>query len=291
MHTKNKEPVPVYVRTSCDAFLLRCWREIVCDIAAAAAAAAATSVVRKNRATISNVHAGSWVVQVFLLSGRDSTMRRRKENKFPLWDEMGRSKIWYKIFETKHVSKTWLFRHFKSTPTCEGKSCGAENRSPFFVERGFTLVLFWAVFLNDEAAKPQQGKVPERIAAGIMQLHEPIWHNAARWEQKPSGKCKIEGTCLSSPHFPKPYGRNETCEASLPPFSVIRIVNFSTENKSDYLTINGYKFWGKCDGCNCCFVVKHFVDFWRIESNEGRYATIATTAGMEDLCGKAAFLF
>ena len=40
-----------------------------------------------------------------------------------------------------------------------------------------------------------------------------------------------------------------------------------------------------------CLVVKHFLDFWWTESYEARYAAVATTAEMEDLRGKAAFLF
>ena len=98
-----------------------------------------------------------------------------------------------------------------------------------------------------QEAKP--GKAPGSpddpdLPAEDQESETQLPANAARWEQKPSGKCQIEGACLSSPHFPKPYGRGERCEVSLPSFSVIRIVNFTTENKYDYLTINGYKYSG-----------------------------------------------
>ena len=91
---------------------------------------------------------------------------------------------------------------------------------------------------------PDNPDLPGEEQESETQLPETTWHNAARWEQKSSGKCQIEGACLSSPHFPKPYGPREGCEVSLPPFSVIRIVNFTTESKYDYLTINGYKYSG-----------------------------------------------
>ena len=91
---------------------------------------------------------------------------------------------------------------------------------------------------------PNNPDLPGEEQESETQLPETTWHNAARWEQKSSGKCQIEGACLSSPHFPKPYGPREGCEVSLPPFSVIRIVNFTTESKYDYLTINGYKYSG-----------------------------------------------
>ena len=68
------------------------------------------------------------------------------------------------------------------------------------------------------------------------------------WEQEPSQPCQIKGACLSSPHFPEPYGKSEKCEVSLRPFSVIRIMNFSTEKKYDHLTINGYKYSGSGHG-------------------------------------------
>lgn len=59
-------------------------------------------------ATISNLYSGAWVVQVFLLSRKDPTMRRREEKNLRLGDETRRVKM-YKVFEARHANKTHLF--------------------------------------------------------------------------------------------------------------------------------------------------------------------------------------
>ena len=127
----------------------------------------------------------------------------------------------------------------------------AQKADSLFCRARFHFGAVLGCFFHNEAAKPKAPK-PENSGNDLVgesqesetQLPETTWHNATRWEQNPSGKCQIEGACLSSPHFPKPYGHREGCEVSLPPFSVIRIVNFTTEHKYDYLTINGYKYSG-----------------------------------------------
>jgi len=127
----------------------------------------------------------------------------------------------------------------------------AQKADSLFCRARFYFGAVLGCFFHIEAAKPKAPK-PENSGNDLVgesqesetQLPETTWHNATRWEQNPSGKCQIEGACLSSPHFPKPYGHRESCEVSLPPFSVIRIVNFTTEHKYDYLTINGYKYSG-----------------------------------------------
>ena len=131
-------------------------------------------------------------------------------------------------------------------PKCEERNCGTLKGifgASLSLWCGCGLCFFsccWEAKQGKAPGSPDDPDLP-----GETQLPETTWHNAAfRWEQKPSGKCQIEGACLSSPHFPNPYGPRERCEVSLPPFSVIRIVNFSTEIKYDYLTINGYKYSG-----------------------------------------------
>jgi len=49
---------------------------------------------------------------------------------------------------------------------------------------------------------------------------------------------------VESPNYPEPYGPNERCEFSLPPNSVVTIVDFATELNYDRLTINGRDYSG-----------------------------------------------
>lgn len=59
-----------------------------------------------------------------------------------------------------------------------------------------------------------------------------------------TGPCTLSGTCVESPNYPEPYGPNERCEFSLPPNSVVTIVDFATELNYDRLTINGRDYSG-----------------------------------------------
>ena len=76
---------------------------------------------------------------------------------------------------------------------------------------------------------------PQELKQEELQVDGPFWH---------VGDCQVQGPCLSSPNFPQFYGDDQTCTASLPPFSVIRVMDFSTEEGYDYLTINGRKYSG-----------------------------------------------
>ena len=58
------------------------------------------------------------------------------------------------------------------------------------------------------------------------------------------GPCTVRGKCLLSPNYPALYGPNESCVASLPIFSAIRLHDFKTEEYFDSLTINGYTYSG-----------------------------------------------
>ena len=59
------------------------------------------------------------------------------------------------------------------------------------------------------------------------------------------GPCEVHGRCLSSPGYPGPYGENETCVASLPPFTALSVKEFNTEKFYDQLTVNGIRYSGK----------------------------------------------
>lgn len=59
-----------------------------------------------------------------------------------------------------------------------------------------------------------------------------------------TGPCTLSGTCVQSPNYPEPYGPNERCEFSLPPNSVVTIVDFATELNYDRLSINGRDYSG-----------------------------------------------
>ena len=103
---------------------------------------------------------------------------------------------------------------------------------------------------SDQVGKPHQtDHTGEADESGWPM--SSTWYSArlgGLWEQEPSQPCQIKGACLSSPHFPEPYGTAEKCEVSLRPFSVIRVMNFSTEKNYDHLTINGYKYSGSGHG-------------------------------------------
>ena len=91
---------------------------------------------------------------------------------------------------------------------------------------------------------PKQPKQPKQEATGESS-DSPFWHREeALWSQDTLGDCQIQGPCLSSPNFPHDYGFNERCAVSLPPFSVVRVTNFSTEKGYDHLAMNGYKYSG-----------------------------------------------
>ena len=59
------------------------------------------------------------------------------------------------------------------------------------------------------------------------------------------GPCVVHGPCLSSPGYPGFYGENETCVASLPPFTALTVKDFSTEKFYDQLTVNGVRYSGR----------------------------------------------
>ena len=59
------------------------------------------------------------------------------------------------------------------------------------------------------------------------------------------GPCEVHGRCLSSPGYPGPYGENETCVASLPPFTALTVKEFHTEKFYDQLTVNGIRYSGR----------------------------------------------
>eukprot|EP00438_Fugacium_kawagutii_P011250 Skav203727 [mRNA] locus=scaffold2895:10693:21856:- [translate_table: standard] len=71
----------------------------------------------------------------------------------------------------------------------------------------------------------------------------PFWHDEPI-EIESSGRCQVEGPCLSSPDYPNETNHFSNCEAQvgyLPHFPVIRVTNFSTNGR---LTINGYTYTG-----------------------------------------------
>ena len=59
------------------------------------------------------------------------------------------------------------------------------------------------------------------------------------------GPCEVHGRCLSSPGYPGFYGENETCVASLPPFTALTVKEFGTEKFYDQLTVNGVRYSGR----------------------------------------------
>ena len=59
------------------------------------------------------------------------------------------------------------------------------------------------------------------------------------------GSCGTFGACAESPHFPQPYGDDESCALSLPQPSVIRVTFFSTEDSFDALQVNGHVYSGR----------------------------------------------
>ena len=59
------------------------------------------------------------------------------------------------------------------------------------------------------------------------------------------GPCAVHGRCLSSPGYPGSYGENETCVASLPPFTALTVKEFNTDKFYDQLTVNGIRYSGR----------------------------------------------
>eukprot|EP00435_Cladocopium_sp_Y103_P039720 s1073_g10.t1 len=75
------------------------------------------------------------------------------------------------------------------------------------------------------------------------------------------GPCVVDGGCFSSPRGPDryvyvygygegysfsgSYGENETCVASLPPFTALTVEEFDTEKFYDQLTVNGIRYSGE----------------------------------------------
>ena len=59
------------------------------------------------------------------------------------------------------------------------------------------------------------------------------------------GPCVVSGPCLSSPGYPGFYGENETCVASLPPFTALTVKEFGTEKFYDQLTVNAVRYSGR----------------------------------------------
>ena len=72
----------------------------------------------------------------------------------------------------------------------------------------------------------------------------PVAFRSAGEQWIVGGPCTVDDRCLLSPNYPSPYGPNQSCVASLPTFSVIRIRTFLTWKYYDSLTVNGYKFSG-----------------------------------------------
>ena len=101
------------------------------------------------------------------------------------------------------------------------------------------------------------------------------------------GPCEFKDMCLESPNYPYSYGPHESCVASLPAFSTIRIDDFVTEKYFDPLTINGYMYSGSgLNKASTCTVVQYFLELgWMEQYKQWNPFTV------EDLFGEATNLF